>query len=142
MSIMLMEFLPCMLYLRHSEVSGYAQFRSLEVAVTHPDGVAHKLSLFVMAEHDRIALVLHLVAVTLPSELVKLTEGGFASIVYLVSVAVAYILRQFPSAALVDDVSGHPATLTNLVVVVHMTVHIHAVHYDMQMWNAGFTIDV
>ena len=98
--------------------------------------------LAVMAEHDGITLVLHLVAVALPRELVKLTERSFASIVYLVSVSVAYILWQFPSAALVDDVSGHPSTLTNLVVVVHMTVHVHTVHHDMQMWNAGFTIDV
>ena len=136
LSIMLMEFLPGVFYLRHSEVTGYAKFRSLKVAVAHPDGVTHKLSLLVMAEHDGITLVLHLVAVALPRELVKLTERSFASIVYLVSVSVAYILWQFPSAALVDDVSGHPSTLTNLVVVVHMTVHVHTVHHDMQMWNA------
>ena len=95
-----------------------------------------------MTEHDGIALILHLVTVALPSELVKLTERSFASIVYLMLVSVTYILWQFPSAALVDDVCGHPATLTNLVVVVHMTIHIHTVHHDMQMRNAGFTIDV
>ena len=113
LSIMLMEFLPGVFYLRHSEVTGYAKFRSLKVAVAHPDGVTHKLSLLVMAEHDGITLVLHLVAVALPRELVKLTERSFASIVYLVSVSVAYILWQFPSAALVDDVRcGMPDSLS------------------------------
>ncbi|MBQ4477538.1 MAG: hypothetical protein II945_02910, partial [Bacteroidales bacterium] len=46
-----------------------------------------EFSLLVMAEHDGIALRLHLVTVALPSELVKLTERCFTSIVYLVSVA-------------------------------------------------------